>query len=247
MRYRYMYENLSCFRSHVNVQRSGSQNPSKACGRTFSPFLQKPQGAPRGLLNYYILHRTSQGPVYGYEISQDIEEKTEGAWRPGAGSVYPTLKKLVAEGLIRESLNVRSRSSEARRSLLREKLTTLERSTSQRTYEITPEGLKCLKEGKEMLSNAGKRWSMMRGIFVDLMDPERVSSFLVEGSKMQFDTSRQIIDSNIPKLSPSEAEFILKEYALNLERQLDWTKTKLSELEKRASVVTRSPVAVPRR
>ena len=165
-------------------------------------------------MHFYILHRISLGPTHGYEISQLIEEKTEGAWRPGAGSVYPTLKKLVKDGLIKTSS--KSKSSES----------------SQRVYEVTPEGSKCLKEGKDMLGNAGKRWSAMRGIFVELMDPSHLSAFLVEGSKANFQMSREIIDSKISKLSSNEAEFALKEYSLYLDRQLRWTKAKLEELEK---------------
>src|SRR2546430_15767480 len=57
--------------------------------------------APKGLLRYYILHKINQKPIHGYEIIQDIDSKTDGAWRPGAGSIYPILKKLVSEGLIK--------------------------------------------------------------------------------------------------------------------------------------------------
>ena len=74
----------------------------------------------------------------------------------------------------------------------------------------------------------------MRGIFVELMDPAQIPTFLVDGSRANFQMSQEIIDSKISKLSQSEAEFTLKEYALNLERQLSWTKTKLAEIEKRA-------------
>jgi DNA-binding PadR family transcriptional regulator len=197
------------------------RNVPKAPGKALSSqFLQRPQGAPRGLLHYYILHRISRGPTHGYEISQSIEEKTEGAWRPGAGSVYPTLKKLLKDGLIRASSGSKTRGSE----------------TSQRVYEITPKGMNCLSEGKDILANAGRRWAMMRGIFVDLMDAERISSFIVEGSKLNFQMTQEIVDSKISKLSPSDAEFTLKEYALNLERQLNWTRTKLMELEKKSGV-----------
>ena len=57
--------------------------------------------APKGLLRYYILHKIAQKPIHGYEIIQDIDSKTEGAWRPGAGSLYPILKKLVSDVLDR--------------------------------------------------------------------------------------------------------------------------------------------------
>ena len=79
---------------------------------------------------------------------------------------------------------------------------------------------------------------MMRGIFIDMMDTNRISTFLLENSKSNFQTAQEIIDSKLTTLNPSDAEFTLKEYALNLERQLKWTRTKLSQLEKKAARVS---------
>jgi DNA-binding PadR family transcriptional regulator len=184
-------------------------------------FLQKPQGAPRGLLLFYILHRISLGPTHGYEIAQDIEEKTEGAWRPAPGSIYPMLKKLTKEGLIRSSTKKSKKGSE----------------TSQRVYEITPLGAKCLKNGKNMFAHAGQRWTAMRRIFIDLLDISQISEFLTEGSKNQFELSREVIETKLSKLPKDEVEFILKEYALNLEKQLNWTKNKLSQFDEKKTPV----------
>jgi DNA-binding PadR family transcriptional regulator len=39
--------------------------------------------------------------MHGYEMIKQIEERTEGAWTPSAGSIYPTLQMLEDEGLIR--------------------------------------------------------------------------------------------------------------------------------------------------
>jgi DNA-binding PadR family transcriptional regulator len=36
----------------------------------------------------------------GYQLIQEIPARTDGAWRPSAGSVYPSLQQLVDEGLI---------------------------------------------------------------------------------------------------------------------------------------------------
>jgi DNA-binding PadR family transcriptional regulator len=38
--------------------------------------------------------------MHGYEMIKEIEERTEGAWTPSAGSIYPTLQLLEDEGLI---------------------------------------------------------------------------------------------------------------------------------------------------
>ena len=39
--------------------------------------------------------------MHGYEMIQQLEEKTGGRWRPSAGSIYPTLQLLSDEGLVR--------------------------------------------------------------------------------------------------------------------------------------------------
>ena len=38
--------------------------------------------------------------MHGYEMIQQIAERSENLWRPSPGSVYPTLQLLVDEGLI---------------------------------------------------------------------------------------------------------------------------------------------------
>jgi DNA-binding PadR family transcriptional regulator len=38
--------------------------------------------------------------MHGYEMIQELEERTGGAWSPSAGSIYPTLQLLEDEGLI---------------------------------------------------------------------------------------------------------------------------------------------------
>jgi DNA-binding PadR family transcriptional regulator len=43
------------------------------------------------------------GPGHGYELIQRLEAKTNGAWRPSPGSVYPTLQLLEDEGLVRST------------------------------------------------------------------------------------------------------------------------------------------------
>ena len=39
-------------------------------------------------------------PVNGYQVIQQITERSGGAWRPSPGSVYPTIQQLEDEGLI---------------------------------------------------------------------------------------------------------------------------------------------------
>ena len=48
-----------------------------------------------------MLALVAEQPRHGYEIIQEIAERTDGAWRPSPGSVYPTLSQLEDEGLVR--------------------------------------------------------------------------------------------------------------------------------------------------
>jgi len=40
-------------------------------------------------------------PMHGYQVIQELEERSGGRWRPSAGSVYPTLQQLEDELLVR--------------------------------------------------------------------------------------------------------------------------------------------------
>jgi len=56
--------------------------------------------ARKGDVRSAILSLLSETPTNGYGLIKAIHAKTEGAWRPSPGSVYPTLQQLVDEGLI---------------------------------------------------------------------------------------------------------------------------------------------------
>ena len=38
--------------------------------------------------------------MHGYQIMQELEERSGGAWQPSPGSIYPTLQLLADEGLV---------------------------------------------------------------------------------------------------------------------------------------------------
>jgi DNA-binding PadR family transcriptional regulator len=55
----------------------------------------------RGDVRAAILDLLAEGqPWNGYQIIQEIADRTQGVWRPSAGSVYPALQQLEDEGLI---------------------------------------------------------------------------------------------------------------------------------------------------
>lgn len=56
--------------------------------------------AGRGDVRTAILALLSEEPRHGYQIIQDITERSGGAWKPSPGSVYPALSALQDEGLV---------------------------------------------------------------------------------------------------------------------------------------------------
>ena len=62
-----------------------------------------PKGAPkvrRGDVRSAILDVLAEGPMNGYQVIQQIAERSNGLWKPSPGSVYPTIQQLEDEGLV---------------------------------------------------------------------------------------------------------------------------------------------------
>lgn len=73
----------------------------------WAPFGGPPRGgwrgpkARRGDVRAAILAVLAEEPMNGYQIIQEIAERSGGVWKPSPGSVYPTLQQLEDEGLVR--------------------------------------------------------------------------------------------------------------------------------------------------
>ena len=71
----------------------------------FGPGHRGPRGrgrkARRGDIRTAALLLLAEEPRNGYQIMQEVEERSEGVWSPSPGSVYPALSQLEDEGLIR--------------------------------------------------------------------------------------------------------------------------------------------------
>lgn len=100
-----------------------------------------PPAPPRGptpgrLLGLYALSvMEREGPLYGYQLSARVAERTSGGWRPGPGAVYPALGRLVDR-----KLAVRARSG------------------PRQVYRITPEGRRLLRAVRR-----GRGWRQRHG------------------------------------------------------------------------------------
>ena len=71
----------------------------------------------RGDVRAAVLVLLAEKPMHGYQIIHEIEERSDGAWKPSPGSVYPTLQLLADEGFI-----------------------SAEESNGRKTYSLTDEG-----------------------------------------------------------------------------------------------------------
>lgn len=192
--------------------------------RKHESYIERPQGAPRGLLLHFILYKISLKPCHGYELLQEIEENTSGAWRPGPGSIYPMLKKLVSEGYIKSESSKKVK-------------------TAQTVYQITQKGKLHMQEIRKVFANAGQKWGGLYRLFVEMLDPADLPKMFVDGSRKQFEVTREILETKKELISETDLEYMMKEYSLNLQRQLDWSGEILSTLKRGIPVRAEAKIA----
>lgn len=173
----------------------------------------KPQGAPRGLLRYYILRSLSEQPRHGYELIRMVEAKTHGAWRPGPGSVYPILKELVSEGYLREA-----------------KVT----KTSGRTvYEITERGGERMGEVSRIVTEAAERFQDLRRIFYDLAEPDMLAAICLKAIRANSQILRELVESRPPKIDSRAIKALLEDFRSTLRQEQAWVNRDLSKARRR--------------
>jgi DNA-binding PadR family transcriptional regulator len=80
----------------------GGPGPEGWVGPGFGPHgPRRGRGrAGRGDVRAAIVALLAEEPRNGYQIIQEIEQRTDGVWRASSGSVYPALAQLEDEGLI---------------------------------------------------------------------------------------------------------------------------------------------------
>ncbi|GGI43981.1 DNA-binding PadR family transcriptional regulator [Agromyces flavus] len=84
---------------------SGKGNPGQGLWEAMEQLrgMFEQKVAPRmgkGDVRAAVLALLAEKPMHGYQIISEISERSGGAWKPSAGSVYPTLQLLADEGLI---------------------------------------------------------------------------------------------------------------------------------------------------
>ena len=64
------------------------------------PWVEGRSKARRGDVRAALLALIAEEPRNGYQLIQEIAERSDGEWRPSPGAVYPALQQLTDEGLI---------------------------------------------------------------------------------------------------------------------------------------------------
>lgn len=110
---------------------------------TTFPNHQATSALPLTSAHFHILLVLAEGERHGYRIMQEVERRTGGATELGPGTLYRSIKQLLARALIREvEAGPGGEASGDRR----------------RTYALTREGRRCaLAEGRRVQSLA--RWA----------------------------------------------------------------------------------------
>jgi DNA-binding PadR family transcriptional regulator len=101
--------------------------------------------AKRGDVRAAALLLLAEEPRNGYQLMEEIERRSGGAWRPSPGSIYPALAQLEDEGLVRA-----------------------EEEAGRRAYRLTPEGEAYVEEHRDAL---GSPWDDAgEGVSDELVD-----------------------------------------------------------------------------
>ena len=90
-------------------QRTGKRHPhhhhhDRGFGPGFGSWFGPGMGgrrARRGDVRTAVLRVLSERPMHGYDLMNELRERSGGMWRPSPGSIYPTLQMLEDEGLVR--------------------------------------------------------------------------------------------------------------------------------------------------
>ncbi len=104
---------------------------------------------PPGILKPYILRLLSNRPMHGFEIMEEIFERTGRVWRPGPGTIYPTLSWLEENGYVEGVLEVRGEKA-------------------RKPYRITPKGTAALKEYRTVRREGLESLEWMRNVWKDM-------------------------------------------------------------------------------
>ena len=164
-----------------------------------------PQAVPRGFLRMYMISLMSHKPESGYSIMQHIEGKTKGSWRPGPGTIYPLLKSMSKEGLIK-ALGRGGREDSV-------------------AYSATEKGKLELAEMQRLTRERGTEGQALMGLFGELFPASYYVSFFTKHCAAE----HELFAMKVMELPKAEREATFREVKAMLERQLEWIRLQLRQ------------------
>ncbi len=139
--------------------------------------------AGRGDVRAAILMLLAEQPMHGYQIIQQITERSAGAWQPSPGSVYPALQLLEDQALIQA-----------------------EEAEGRRTYQLTDAGRTHVEERRDQLAAT---WAAVKGTaddatatLRDLVEQVEMAASQVArvGAPAQLDAAREVLSATRQQL-----------------------------------------------
>lgn len=111
----------------------------------------------RGDVRAAVLVLLEEQPRNGYQLIQEITERSNEAWRPSPGSIYPVLQQLEDEGLIHATSTGTGRTydlSDAGRSLVNEQRDQLGRPWESGEFGGAPAARELMMSGRDVVMAA---------------------------------------------------------------------------------------------
>ncbi len=167
-----------------------------------------------GVLSFIIMSMAKRGPIYGNQVANRISETTGGAWKPSAGSIYPSLEHLKrAKFLERYEENGKA------------------------MYRITPKGASRLE------TFTGKRLSrtpltkFVGSLWMDGLNVNERTRFIINSAQRMADSLAENLQ-NIREESENmrEYEVFLMSYEIEIEKMLNIIRNAREDLKNEKEV-----------
>ena len=150
--------------------------------------FQTKSGKQQGILGVFILHSLHNEPKSGYDILKEITEKTQGAWTPSKGTLYPLLTKLEDDGLIQiKQIEQRSKT----------------------VYETTNKGITQLRNIKKHAKEMEEKINQFGNLLSDIINEEKsdiilkllqIRKLAIQLSKTKHKELQSILDTTLERL-----------------------------------------------
>ena len=143
---------------------------------------------PRLVGLYALACMEREGEVYGYSLADRIAERTEGAWRPGPGAIYPALNMLTKRKLAQSRVKGR-----------------------RRVYSITPRGRTFLARVRAHTTSWTSRAPDVSALWAEVWGVEDAGTFLLLRLRRSLDAIDSALASHPPGGPPASNLASLRE------------------------------------